>query len=139
MISQAVQMIYQDLGTLIGIIAIIIAILRLKNGKMSLGMASLWILIWLVFIWISNFPNSTNVFANLAGIGRGLDLVLILGLVVGYYLIFKMYGMIENMDKEITLLVREIALQRTDLKEKVDDKYSVDSNSQDKKSKTKSK
>ena len=132
-------MIYQDLGTLIGIIAIIIAILRLKNGKMSLGMASLWILIWLVFIWISNFPNSTNVFANLAGIGRGLDLVLILGLVVGYYLIFKMYGMIENMDKEITLLVREIALQRTDLKEKVDDKYSVDSNSQDKKSKTKSK
>ena len=132
-------MIYQDVGALIGIIAIIIAVLRLKNGKMSLGMASLWILIWLIVIWVSIFPDSTNIFANLTGIGRGLDLVLILGLIVGYYLIFKMYGMIENMDKEITLLVREIALQRTDLKEKVDDEYSINPNSPDEKNKTKSK
>lgn len=132
-------MIYQDVGALIGIIAIIIAVLRLKNGKMSLGMASLWILIWLIVIWVSIFPDSTNIFANLTGIGRGLDLVLILGLIVGYYLIFKMYSMIENMDKEITLLVREIALQRTDLKEKVDDEYSLNPNSPDEKNKTKSK
>ena len=132
-------MIYQDVGALIGIIAIIIAVLRLKNGKMSLGMASLWILIWLIVIWVSIFPDSTNIFANLTGIGRGLDLVLILGLIVGYYLIFKMYGMIENMDKEITLLVREIALQRTDLKEKIDDEYSINPNSPDEKNKTKSK
>jgi hypothetical protein len=132
-------MIYQDIGALIGIIAIIIAILRLKNGKMSLGMASLWILIWLIVIWISIFPESTNIFASLTGIGRGLDLVLIIALIAGYYLIFKMYGMIENMDKEITLLVREIALQRGDLKEKIDEEYSSDSNSPDEKFKTKSK
>ncbi len=132
-------MIYQDIGALIGIIAIIIAILRLKNGKMSVGMASLWIIIWLIVIWVSIFPDSTNIFANLTGIGRGLDLVLILGLIVGYYLIFKMYGMIENMDKEITLLVREIALQRADLKEKIDDEYSVDSSSPNKENRTKSK
>jgi hypothetical protein len=106
---------------------------------MSLGMASLWILIWLIVIWISIFPESTNIFASLTGIGRGLDLVLIIALIAGYYLIFKMYGMIENMDKEITLLVREIALQRGDLKEKIDEEYSSDSNSPDEKFKTKSK
>ena len=122
------MILYQDLGVLIGIIAILIAALRLKNGKMSVGMASLWILIWLVVIWVSIFPDSTNVFASLTGIGRGLDLVLILGLIVGYYLIFKMYSMIENMDKEITLLVREIALQRTDLKEKTDEDLKLKSN-----------
>lgn len=133
------MILYQDLGVLIGIIAIIVAILRLKNNKMSVGIAFLWIIIWLVVIWVSIFPNSTNTFATLTGIGRGLDLVLIIGLIVGYYLIFKMYGMIENMDKEITLLVREIALQRGDLKEKIDDEYSTDSNSLDKKAKTKSK
>ena len=133
------MILYQDLGVLIGIIAIIIAILRLKNNKMSVGLAFLWIIIWLVVIWVSIFPNSTNAFATLTGIGRGLDLVLIIGLIVGYYLIFKMYGMIESMDKEITLLVREIALQRGDLKEKIDDEYSTDSNSLDEKTKTKSK
>ena len=132
-------MIYQDIGVLIGIIAIIVAVLRLRNGKMLLGTAVLWILIWLIVIWVSIFPNSTNMFASLTGIGRGLDVVLILGLIGGYYLIFKMYTMIENMDKEITLLVREIALQRGDLKEKIDDEYSADSNSPDEKNKTKSK
>ncbi|MEN6294041.1 MAG: DUF2304 family protein [Methanobacterium sp.] len=132
-------MIYQDVGALMGIIAIIIAILRLKNGKMSLGMASLWILIWLIVIWVSIFPNSTNIFASLTGIGRGLDLVLIVALIMGYYLIFKMYGMIENMDKEITLLVREIALQRGNLKEKIDEEYSANPDSTDEKSKTRSK
>lgn len=133
------MILYQDLGVLIGIIAIIVAILRLKNNKMSVGMAFLWIIIWLVVIWVSIFPNSTNTFATLTGIGRGLDLVLIIGLIVGYYLIFKMYGMIESMDKEITLLVREIALQRGDLKEKIDDEYSTDSNSLDEKANPKSK
>ena len=133
------MVIYQDLGALIGIIAIIIALLRVKNGKMSIGMASLWILIWLIVAWVSIFPDSTNIFANLAGIGRGLDLVLILGLIFGYYLIFRMYSMIESMDREITLLVREIALQRVDLKEKAKDEYSVDSNPQESKDKTKSK
>lgn len=133
------MILYQDLGVLIGLIAIIIAILRLKNNKMSAGMAFLWIIIWLVVIWVSIFPNSTNAFATLTGIGRGLDLVLIIGLIVGYYLIFKMYSMIENMDKEITLLVREIALQRGDLKEKIDDEYATDSNSLDEKTKIKSK
>ncbi len=132
-------MIYQDIGVLIGIIAIIVAVLRLRNGKMHLGTAVLWILIWLIVIWVSIFPNSTNMFASLTGIGRGLDVVLILGLIGGYYLIFKMYTMIENMDKEITLLVREIALQRGDLKEKIDEEYSADSNSPDEKNKTKSK
>jgi hypothetical protein len=50
-----------------------------------------------------------------------------------------MYGMIENMDKEITLLVREIALQRGDLKEKIDEEYSANPDSTDEKSKTRSK
>lgn len=132
-------MIYNELGALIGIIAIIIGILRLKNGKMSMGMASLWTIIWVIIIWISIFPESTNLLADLTGIGRGLDAALIFGLILSYYLIFKMYGMIENMDKEITLLVREIALQRGDLKEKVDKEYSKDSNSLDEKTKIKSK
>ncbi len=132
-------MIYNDLGALVGIIAIVIGILRFKNGKMSLGMASLWTIIWLGIIWISLFPESTNVLAVLTGIGRGLDAVLIFGLILSYYLIFKMYGMLENMDKEITLLVREIALQRGDLNEKIDEECSTDPSTIDEKSKNKSK
>ena len=132
-------MIYNEVGVLIGIIAIIIGILRLKNGKMSIGIASIWTLIWVIIIWISIFPESTNLLASITGIGRGLDTVLIFGLILSYYIIFKMYGMIENMDKEITLLVREIALQRGNLNEKIDEECSKDLNSLDEKTKSKSK
>lgn len=109
---------YQIIGSIIGLIAIILAILRFREGKMTIGMLSLWILIWIGVIYISLNPGATNLFASFAGIGRGLDVVLILGLFGCYYLIFKIYTMIESMEKEITDLVREIALQREDLKEK---------------------
>lgn len=108
---------YQIFGILIGISAIILSIFRFKEGKMTLGMLSFWILVWIAVILISIFPESTNSLATITGIGRGLDFILILGLIGAYYLVFKMYNMIENMEKEITELVREIALQKEELKE----------------------
>ncbi|MGC9516969.1 MAG: DUF2304 domain-containing protein [Methanomicrobiales archaeon] len=104
-------MIYQVVGVVIGIIAIIISLLRFKEGKTSMGMLIIWIAIWLIIISVSIFPESTSILANMFGIGRGLDLALILGLIGCYYLIFKIYTMIENLENEITKLVREIALQ----------------------------
>ncbi len=117
---------YQIIGSIIGIIAIILALLRFKEGKITLGMLSLWILLWIGVIYVSLFPESTNFFSAAAGIGRGLDVVLILGLFGCYYLIFKIYTMIENMEKEITQLVRELALQREDLNEKSSVKSKID-------------
>jgi len=114
---------YQILGSFIGVIAIILALLRFREGKMTIGMLSLWILIWVAVIYISLNPGSTNFLAVATGIGRGLDLVLILGLIGCYYLIFKIYTMIENMEKEITTLVREFALQKESIKEKSNDKF----------------
>lgn len=108
---------YQIIGSIIGLIAIILAFLRFREGKMTIGMLSLWILIWIGVIYVSLDPGATNLFASFAGIGRGLDVVLILGLFGCYYLIFKIYIMIENMEKEITGLVRELALHREDLRE----------------------
>ncbi|WP_414468845.1 DUF2304 domain-containing protein [Methanobacterium sp. ACI-7] len=110
---------YQFIGVFIGIIAIILSILRFKEGRMSLGMLALWIFIWAAIIGISIYPESTNVLASLTGIGRGLDLILIIGLIGCYYLIFKIYTMIENIEKEITQLVREIALQKDETKHNI--------------------
>ncbi|MGB9201637.1 DUF2304 domain-containing protein, partial [Methanobacterium sp.] len=56
-------------------------------------------------------PNDTNYLASYTGIGRGLDFVLILGILLSFYLIFKMYNKIENIEEELTDLIREIAIQ----------------------------
>lgn len=104
------MIIYQPIGIIIGILGLIISFIRFREGKSSLGMLGFWILVWILVIIVSIYPNSTTFFANIFGIGRGLDLILILGLIGCYYLIFKIYTMIEQVESEITNLVREIAL-----------------------------
>ena len=113
-------MVYQYIGVLIGIIGIIFTLLRFREGKMSLGMLLVWNIIWILIIIISNLPQSTGNL-TLTGVGRGLDLIFILGIIGCYYLIFKIYNMIENIEQEITHLEREIALQRENMELKEDE------------------
>jgi hypothetical protein len=102
---------YQIIAIVLGLIAILYSIIRFRNGMMSIGMLLLWIAIWFIIIIISLYPNDTNYLASYTGIGRGLDFVLILGILLSFYLIFKMYNKIENIEEELTDLVREIAIQ----------------------------
>lgn len=115
-------MFYQYIGIVIGIIGMIYTFIRFRESKMSLGMLFIWSVVWIVLIILSLFPTATGYFANLIGIGRGLDVILILGLIGCYYLIFRIYNMIENMEKEITLLVREMALHREKNESEEDEK-----------------
>lgn len=105
-------MLYQYIGIVIGVVGIIYTFLRFRESKMSLGMLFIWSIVWIVLISLSVFPEATGYFANLTGIGRGLDVILILGLIGCYYLIFRIYNMIENIEQDITFLVREIALEK---------------------------
>lgn len=117
------MMLYQYIGLVIGIVGIIYTFLRFRENKMSLGMLFIWSIVWIVLIVLSIFPEATGYFANLTGIGRGLDVILILGLIGCYYLIFRIYNMIENIEEEITNIAREMALERenADLDEKEDE------------------
>ncbi len=108
------MILYQYIGLFIGIIGTIVTFLRFKDGKMTFNMLLVWAAIWVLLIIFSIYPDSTSTLANITGIGRGLDLILIIGLICSYYFIFKIYNMIENIEEEITHLVREIALQRGD-------------------------
>lgn len=119
---------YQIIGTIIGITAIIISLFRFKKGRMSVGMFTFWMLIWIIVILISIYPESTTFFANIIGIGRGLDLALILGLIGCYYLIFKVYSKIESLEEDLTKLVREIALQRENLEMNMQKNHKHDEN-----------
>ncbi|HTX60824.1 MAG TPA: DUF2304 family protein [Methanobacterium sp.] len=110
-----VLMIYQYIGIIIGVVGIIYTFLRFRESKMSLGMLLIWSLIWIILIVLSVFPTATGFFAVLTGIGRGLDVILILGLIGCYYFILRIYSMMENIEQEITNLTREMALHREKL------------------------
>jgi hypothetical protein len=103
---------YQYLGILVGVVAFIFTLIRFREGKLSLGMLTLWIGVWIIVILTSIYPNATSSMAIFSGIGRGLDVILIIGIIGCYYLLFRMYNMIESIEEEIDQLVREIALQK---------------------------
>lgn len=110
-------MLYQIIAIFLGFLAIILSVIRFRDGKMSLGMLLAWVIIWLFVIFFSIYPNTTNYLASFTGIGRGLDFALILGLLLCFYMIFKMYNKIETVEEELTDLVRELAIQRKSISE----------------------
>ena len=106
-------MIYtQLLFSIFIIFAISRAILRFKEGKISLLALLGWVFLWLwvvIIIWI---PGVTTHIARILGIGRGADLIIYGSIVTIFYLIFRIYVKIEDVERQITQIARNIALQK---------------------------
>ena len=69
-----------------------------------------WTLIWVIGIIGILHPATTSRIASLIGVGRGVDAIIYLALSLLFYLVFRLYVMIEDVRREITTLVREISL-----------------------------
>ncbi|HBK34204.1 TPA: DUF2304 domain-containing protein [Candidatus Uhrbacteria bacterium] len=73
-----------------------------------------WTLLW-VIVWVGAgvmvlLPQTTDIAARLVGVGRGVDVVIYLAIVSLFYLLFRLYARLEGVEREITKLVRMIAL-----------------------------
>lgn len=87
-------------------------ILRFKEGKISLIAMILWLLVWSfveIIIWI---PELTTTIARILGIGRGADFIVYGSIVIIFYLVFRIYIKLEDIERQITTLVRKIALDK---------------------------
>lgn len=72
--------------------------------------AALWILLWLAIAVIFWQPEIASRLAVFFGIGRGADLVVYLAIVAIVYILFRVFVRVDKMDRQITKLVRELAL-----------------------------
>lgn len=75
----------------------------------------LWLVLWAGAAAVIVFPNSTMIVARLVGIGRGTDLVLYVSVILVLYLLFKVYVRLEQLDWQITQIVRALALREGSL------------------------
>jgi small membrane protein len=71
-----------------------------------------WGLVWIGTASMIIFPEATSFLAHLLGIGRGVDLIVYLSLLISFYLIFRLYVALARLEQTITALVRAIALER---------------------------
>jgi len=100
----------QILVTVFVIFAFSRVILRFKEGKISLVAMVAWLLLWTTVEIIIWEPKTTTSLAQILGIGRGADLIIYGSLVVLFYLVFRIYVKLEDIERQITTLVRKIAL-----------------------------
>ncbi len=101
----------QIFGVLFALFALSRAVIRYKNKKSTFSSMAIWLLIWLSVILVAVLPQTTSFVANLFGIGRGVDLVLYLSIILLYYLIYRLYVKMEDTKKDLTSIVRELALK----------------------------
>ncbi len=86
--------------------------LRFREGKMSKGEVFFWSAIWAGVIILVFIPQVTDYFSDLLGIKRGINIVIYGSILLLFYLLFRVYIKLETMNKELTELVRVIALQK---------------------------
>jgi len=86
-------------------------ILRARERVISTQAAIFWSMIWLSALAGTLMPQTTTSLASVFGVGRGVDVIVYISLALLFYIVFRMFVMIEDLKHEITSLIRQIALQ----------------------------
>lgn len=101
----------------VGLLAVTGAFVRWRKRELPTGLFAGWTLLWIAIALVVQLPQQTDVFARLLGIGRGVDALLFLAVLALVLLVFRVYLRMERQEREITALVREIALLRSEKKQ----------------------
>ena len=89
-------------------------VVKFKAKSISLGGLFFWLVIWLVGLTIVLYPDLTVEFARLVGVGRGVDAVIYVAIIVIFYFIFYLILKIRKIEQQIAVLVRKIAIKESE-------------------------
>lgn len=93
--------------------------LRSKEKVIPVKTALFWTIIWVLALVGIILPATTSKVASFFGVGRGVDFILYLGISVLFYLVFRIYVMIEDLRRELTKIVRRVGIQNAISTEKI--------------------
>jgi len=101
---------------IIVLFAISRVILRFKDRQLSFREMLFWVVIWTATIFLLFDPNISNILANYLGIGRGVDAVFFLAIILVFYLVFRLYVKLDKLDRNITELNSNTSKAMQDIK-----------------------
>jgi hypothetical protein len=94
--------------------AFVLTILKYRRGKIKLLELIFWSLLWLAAVVLIVLPDTMSFLADMLGIGRGVDAVIYLSVILSFYMIFRLYEKMDQIEREITEIVRHLALEEKD-------------------------
>jgi len=80
------------------------AYLRFKDKSLNTVNFIFWSLVWILALAIIFNPNLSELIAKPIGLGRGMDAIFMLSIILLFYLIFRLYVKIDRIDKDVTQL-----------------------------------
>ncbi len=107
------MILFQLLFLLFSLFAIVAVIKRRKEDAMSNLGTAFWIFFWILADMVVFFPDSTTLFANRLGIGRGTDLVTYVSFALIFFVLFRLHVKLHEIERDITTIVRKDALEQT--------------------------
>lgn len=104
-------MIIQIILILFILFAITRVVKRYRENILSVFETIMWVLFWVGVGGTVAYPQLTQIVAEFVGVGRGVDLVLYISIVILFYGVFKILVRLDTVERNITKLVREDAIR----------------------------
>lgn len=86
-------------------------LIRYRRGLMRVLHLELWLLFWIGVVVVGMRPEVTDLLAKWLGVGRPTDAATYLALLLIFYLLFRSFGKIEDLDRQLTRVVRANAIR----------------------------
>ncbi|NUM25137.1 MAG: DUF2304 family protein [Candidatus Buchananbacteria bacterium] len=87
---------------------------RFKKNDITVQELVIWSVFWLVVAAATLVPKETDTIAQFVGVERGADLLVYLSILVLFFVVFKIIVKLEKIDRDITKLVRGVAITKKD-------------------------
>ena len=83
-----------------------------RKKQMSSSFSIVWCLFWCAVLFVIYYPGFLSSIASMLGIGRGVDLAIYVSVICLFYLVYKLFIKIQSLERQITLLVRKLAVKK---------------------------
>ncbi len=89
---------------------------KLKRREITFKEALFWALLWFAVGMVVLYPQVADRVASYIGLqtATGIDLVVYVAVALAFYLIFRLFIHIERVERDITNIVRHLALKDKD-------------------------
>jgi hypothetical protein len=71
-----------------------------------------WTIFWLLLAALVIYPELTNIVAHRIGVGRGVDVAIYFGILILFFLVFKIFTRLNETDKKLSKLVKNLAIEK---------------------------
>jgi hypothetical protein len=90
-------------------------LIRFRRGQIQFVTLAAWLLFWCGVSVVALLPETTSVVARWLGVGRGADFAMYLAMLGMFTMLFRLFGKVEDLERQITRVVRAAALKELEL------------------------